>query len=59
MKLLSIILTIIFIFMQISGIINWPWYGIISPILILIALWILIIVFALVILLITAIVGGK
>ena len=34
MKFLSIVLTIVFLVLQINGVINWPWYGIISPILI-------------------------
>ncbi len=34
MKSLSVVLTLTFLILQIYGIINWPWYGIVSPILI-------------------------
>lgn len=52
MKFLSIILTIVFLIMQLNGAINWPWYAIISPILILlvfkIVIWILILIIGLI-----------
>lgn len=45
MKFLSVLLTIVFLVLQINGAIDWPWYGIISPILIVlgvkIALWLI------------------
>lgn len=52
MKLLSLILTIVFLVMQINGQINWPWYAIISPILIMLGIKLLIWIIALIALII-------
>ena len=55
MKLLSLILTIVFLVMQINGQINWPWYAIISPILIMLGIKLLIWIIALIALIIIGI----
>lgn len=59
MKLLSIILTIVFLIMQINGAINWPWYAIISPILIILGIKAIFLIIALLITLVAAIFIGK
>ena len=56
MKFLSIVLTIVFLVLQINGVINWPWYGIISPILIVLGIKAMIWLISLIILLIAAII---
>lgn len=55
MKFLSLVITIIFLIMQINGSINWPWYAIISPILVLLGIKLLICLIAIIALVIVCI----
>ena len=55
MRFLSVVLTIVFLVLQVNGIINWPWYGIISPILIVLGIKVVLWIISLIILLLAAI----
>lgn len=55
MKFLSIVLTIVFLIMQINGMINWPWYAIISPILVVLGIKAILLLTSIIILLVVAI----
>ena len=55
MKFLSVVLTIVFLVLQINGAINWPWYGIVSPILIVLGIKVVLWIISLIILLLAAI----
>lgn len=49
---IPIFLTLVFVVLQICGVINWPWYFILAPILILVGLGIIITILVLFILII-------
>lgn len=55
MKFLSVVLTIVFLVLQVNGIINWPWYGIISPMLVVLGVKVVLWLISLIILLLAAI----
>lgn len=55
MKFLSVVLTIVFLIMQINGTIDWPWYAIISPVLIVLGVKAILFLISVIILLIAAI----